>query len=127
MLVLFVSCDGIGTPMRKDAFAGRKGKQADGSSITREVKLGAVFTQHVADEDGRPLPDHLSKSCVASYVLSPKFSLLLQAEAPRRGVGSARQVVFLSDGAAWAKDIAGECRAGFVSFITPVSGSMSWQ
>ncbi|MFM7805925.1 MAG: ISKra4 family transposase [Verrucomicrobiota bacterium] len=115
--VLYVSCDGTGTPMRNEALVGRKGKQADGSSKTREVKLGAVFTQHVADADGYPLRDHESTSYVASYAPSSEFSLLLRAEARRRGVGSAQQVVFLSDGAAWAEDIAADCFAGCVSIL----------
>jgi hypothetical protein len=115
--VLYVSCDGTGTPMRKEALAGRKGKQSDGSPKTREVKLGAVFSQHVADEDGYPLRDHQSTSYIASYAPSSDFSLLLRAEARRRGVGKARQVVFLSDGAAWAEDIAQECFAGCVSIL----------
>lgn len=115
--VVYVSCDGTGTPMRHEELVGRKGKQADGSAKTREVKLGAVFTQHVADEAGHPLRDHESTSYVASYAPSSEFSLLLRAEARRRGVGSARQVVFLSDGAAWAEEIAEQCFAGCVSVL----------
>lgn len=115
--VLYVSCDGTGTPMRKEALEGRKGKQADGSSKTREVKLGAVFTQHGVDDAGHPLRDHESTSYVASYAPASEFSLLLRQEARRRGVGSAGQVVFLSDGAAWAEDIAGECFAGCTSIL----------
>jgi len=115
--ILYVSCDGTGTPMRKRELAGRKGKQPDGTAKTREVKLGAVFTQHVVDSEGRPLRDHDSTSYVASYAVAAEFSLLLRDEARRRGVGSARQVVFLSDGAAWAEDIASECFAGSVSIL----------
>lgn len=37
---------------------------------------------------------------------------MLRAEARRRGVANTAQVVFLSDGAAWAGDIAPECFAG---------------
>lgn len=115
--ILYVSCDGTGTPMRKQELAGRKGKQPDGTSKTREVKLGAVFTQHGVDWEGHPLRDHESTSYVASYAASAEFSLLLRDEARRRGVGSAGQVVFLSDGAAWAEDIASECFAGSVSIL----------
>lgn len=115
--VLYVSCDGTGTPMRKEELSGRKGKQADGSSKTREVKLGAVFTQHGVDEQGHPLRDHESTSYIASYASSGEFSLLLRAEARRRGVALAQQVVFLSDGALWAEDIAPGCFAGCVSIL----------
>lgn len=34
---------------------GRKGKQVDGSSRSREVKLGCVFTQTAADAKGHPI------------------------------------------------------------------------
>jgi hypothetical protein len=115
--ILYVSCDGTGTPMRKEELTGRKGKQPDGSSKTREVKLGAVFTQHGIDPEGHPIRDHESTSYVASYAPSGEFSLLLRAEARRRGVGNADQVIFLSDGAAWAEDVAPECFAGSVSIL----------
>jgi hypothetical protein len=115
--VLYVSCDGTGTPMRREELVGRKGKQADGSAKTREVKLGAVFTQHRVDDEGRPIRDHESTTYVASYAPAADFSLLLRAEARRRGVGSAAQVVFLSDGAAWAEEIGAECFTGCVSIL----------
>src|SRR5262249_30695913 len=34
--VLYISCDGTGTPMRKAELEGRKGRQEDGSAKTRE-------------------------------------------------------------------------------------------
>jgi hypothetical protein len=115
--ILYVSCDGTGTPMRREELRGRKGKQPDGTAKTREVKLGAVFTQHGVDAQGHPLRDHESTSYVASYAPAAEFSLLLREEARRRGVGGAGQVVFLSDGAAWAEDIAAACFAGSVSIL----------
>ena len=115
--VLYISCDGTGTPMRAPELKGRRGKQPDGTAKTREVKLGAVFTQHRTDEQGHPVRDYASTTYVASYAPAAPFSLLLRAEARRRGVGSAAQVVFLSDGAAWAEDIAEQCFAGCVSIL----------
>jgi len=53
--VLYVEMDGTGVPMVKSETAGRKGKQADGTAKTREVKLGCVFTQTAKDEKGRPV------------------------------------------------------------------------
>ena len=76
-----------------------------------------VFTQHVVDDDGHPLRDHESTSYVATYESSQEFALLLRAEARRRGVGKAQQVVFLSDGAAWAEDLAKDCFHGCVSIL----------
>ena len=94
--VMYVSCDGTGTPMRAKELEGRKGKQADGTSKTREVKLGAVFTQHRTDPEGFPVRDLDSTTYVASYETSAEFSLRLREEARRRGLGVAEKVVFIS-------------------------------
>lgn len=114
---LYVSCDGTGTPMRKSELQGRKGRQDDGSAKTREVKLGAVFTQHQVDEEGRPIRDHDSTTYVASFQSAHEFGLLLRDEARRRAIGAAGQVIFLSDGAAWAEEIPRQCFAGAVSIL----------
>jgi hypothetical protein len=113
--ILYVACDGTGTPMRKKELEGRKGRQEDGSAKTREVKLGAVFTQHTRDAQGRPMRDHDSTTYVGGFQNAATFGLLLRDEARRRAVGSAQQVVFLSDGAAWTEGIARQC------FVTAVS------
>jgi hypothetical protein len=115
--VMYVSCDGTGTPMRRAELVGRKGKQPDGTAKTREVKLGAVFTQHRTDPEGHPVRDYDSTTYVASYQSAEPFSQLLRAEARRRGVGCATQVVFLSDGAAWCEAIPEQCFAGSVSIL----------
>ena len=115
--ILYVTCDGTGTPMRKEELQGRKGRQQDGSAKTREVKLGAVFTQHKVDEKGRPMRDHESTTYVGSFKGADAFGLLLRDEARRRAVGAAQQVIFLSDGAAWAEEIPGQCFAGAVSIL----------
>jgi hypothetical protein len=43
MPLCYVEADGTGIPMVAKELAGRKGKQADGTAKTREVKLGCVF------------------------------------------------------------------------------------
>ena len=51
---LYLGVDGTGIPMRDEALKGRKGKQADGSSKTREVKLCTVWSaNHRRSEEGR--------------------------------------------------------------------------
>jgi hypothetical protein len=115
--VMYVSCDGTGTPMRAKELEGRKGKQADGTSKTREVKLGAVFTQHRTDPEGFPVRDLDSTTYVASYETSAEFSLRLREEARRRGLGVAEQVVFISDGAAWTEEAATQCFPGATSIL----------
>lgn len=115
--ILYASCDGTGTPMHASELAGRKGKQADGSSKTREVKLGAVFTQHRTDEKGRAVRDHESTTYVGSYESASDFSPRLRDEARRRGLGNAARGVFLSAGARWAEDIGKDCFAGAASIL----------
>lgn len=107
--VLYVSCDGTGTPMRRVELRGRKGRQDDGSARTREAKLGCVFTQTDFDADGRPLRDEEgnplrdpdSTSYVGTYQGCREIAVLLHQEARRRGLDLAKRVVFIGDGAAW--------------------------
>ena len=115
--VMYISCDGTGTPMRQKELAGRKGKQPDGTAKTREVKLGAVFTQHTRDEEGRPIRDHQSTTYVGGLEKAQDFALVLRQEGIRRGVGQAKQVIFLSDGAAWTEELQRQHFAGAVSIL----------
>jgi len=103
--VMYLGCDRTGAPMRPEELVGRKGKGPEGQAKTREVKLGAVFTQHVRDEKGRPIRDHSSTTYLASFDTVEDFAPQLRQEAIRRGVGQAQQVVFLSDGAAWTEEL----------------------
>jgi hypothetical protein len=96
---MYVSADGTGIPMRKDELIGRKGKQPDGSSKTRQVYLGCVFTQHGRDEKGHPVRDYNSTSYVSHLGPISDFAPMLRREALRRGMGNATHVVFLVDGA----------------------------
>jgi hypothetical protein len=72
------SCDGTGAPMRKEELVGRKGKQPDGQAKTREVKLGAVFTQHTRDEKGRPIRDHQSTTYQRKAPNGPRTTPILE-------------------------------------------------
>jgi len=104
--VMYVLTDGTGAPMRKDALEGRKGKQADGSSKTREVKVGCVYTQHTCDEKGAPITDKGSVSHIANFKTAQDFGGDVLHEARRRGLAHATQKVFLGDGAKWIWEIA---------------------
>ena len=104
--ILYAEVDGTGVPMVAEELAGRPGKQADGSAKTREVKLDAIFTQSQTDAEGRPLRDHQSTTYVGSFEAAPDFGSRVRAEALRRGLGQAAQVVFSGDGAAWIWELA---------------------
>jgi len=98
---MYVSYDGTGVPMRKEETQGRKGKQPDGSSATRELKLGCVFTSSCFDKDDNPLRDAESTTYVASFNPAAEFTPILFNEAKLRGYNKARQKVVLGDGAKW--------------------------
>jgi len=99
--IVYLESDGTGTPMRKNELVGRKGKQKDGSSKTREAKLGCVFTQLETDKNGEPVRDPASTSYVGTYHGCRDIAVLLRQEALRRDVGRAHEIVCLGDGAAW--------------------------
>ncbi len=97
--IMYVSADGTGVPMRKEALAGRTGKQPDGSAKTRLAYLGCVFTQHQTDEQGHPVRDYESTTYVSSFGSIEEFGPCLRQDAIRRGLALAMQVVLLIDGA----------------------------
>lgn len=97
--ILYISGDATGVPMRKEELQGRKGKQPDGSAKTRSAYLGCAFTQHKTDEKGHPVRDYESTTYVSNMGPLEEFGPLLRQEAIRRGLGQAKKVVFLVDGA----------------------------
>lgn len=103
---LYASYDGTGVPMRKSETQGRKGKQTDGSSATREVKLGSVFTSEGIDDQGHPLRDPGSTTYVASFEKADAFGSMVRQEAQLRGLGKAKRVAVLGDGAHWIWNLA---------------------
>jgi len=115
--VLYVSYDGTGVPMVPWETAGRKGKQADGGSRTREAKLGCVFSQTALDERGYPVRDDASTSFVGAIETSDKFGERMYAEALRRGLDCAKKVVVLADGARYNWEIAALHFPGAVEIV----------
>lgn len=104
--ILYVGGDGSGVPVTARETAGRKGKQADGSSKTREAKVGCVFTQLTTDEKGRPVREEGSTTYTGAIENAEVFGERLYAEAVRRGLLHAGLVVFLGDGALWVWNLA---------------------
>lgn len=104
--IMYVSYDGTGVPMVPWEVAGRKGKQADGSARTREVKLGCVFTQTKTDNEGFPIRDDESTSFTGAIEGAEEFGWRIYGEARNRGIDRAVTVVVLGDGAVWVWNIA---------------------
>lgn len=86
--------------------AGRKGKQKDGTSKTREVKLGCVFTQTQRDKKGFPIRDEGGGAFVGAIETSAEFGPRIYAEALRRGLEKAEQAAVIADGARYNWEIA---------------------
>ena len=97
--VLCVEADYSGVTMRPEELAGSAGKAPDGKAKTRMAALGCVFTQHRPDDRGEPLRDHLSTTYLAGFESPSDFGIGLRREALRRGMGGAKEVVLLVDGA----------------------------
>jgi hypothetical protein len=107
--VMYIPVDGTGVPMVPSELEGRAGKQPDGSAKTREVKLGAIFTQTTTDEEGLPMRDYQSTSYVAGFEEAADFMVRVRQEAIRRRMAAALLVVLLGDGAAWIWEQGRKC------------------
>ena len=104
--VLYVCYDGTGVPMVPWETAGRRGRQPDGTSRTREAKLGCVFTQTKLDKKGYPVRDDGSTTFVGAIETSSEFGWRIYGEALRRGLRGAGKVVVIADGARYNWEIA---------------------
>ncbi|MFH1741158.1 MAG: ISKra4 family transposase [bacterium] len=102
----YISYDGTGIPMTPIHLEGRQGKQPDGSAKTREAKLGCVFTQTTTNKDGFPIRDPESTTFVGQIETAEDFGYRIYAEAVRRGLEDAHQVIVLGDGAEWIRTLA---------------------
>lgn len=103
---LYIELDGTGIPVVPGETEGRKGKRPDGTAKTREAKVGCVFTQTSFDNKGRPIRDPRSTSFIGAIESCGPFGYRLYAEAVRRGLFEAKQVIVLGDGAEWIRNIA---------------------
>lgn len=102
---MYVAMDGTGVPMVARETAGRKGKDNNGVAHTREAKLGCVFTQTTTDKDGHPVRDQDSTTYTGAIEDARQFGKRIYAEAVRRGMRQATEVVVLGDGAPWIWNI----------------------
>lgn len=114
---LYMGLDGTGVPMRASEVAGRCGKQEDGSSKSREVKLVTVWSAEGRDEDGVPVRDEGSVTYSAAIESAAtrdtdkelsQFAKRVGREAARRRFEQARRRAILGDGAPWIWNIAVE-------------------
>lgn len=114
---IYVGMDGTGIPMQARETQGRRGKQADGSSKTREAKMCDIWEANRMNKKKIPVRDPGSVSYTASIESAAQkdteqelsaFARRVEREAARRGVEKAARVVVIGDGAHWIWNIANE-------------------
>lgn len=114
---LYLGMDGTGVPMRGSELEGRAGKQPDGSSKTREVKLCTVWSAESRDAEGKPVRDEGSVSYSAAIESAAMrdtenqpsdFAQRVRREARRRGFEQAARQVVIGDGAPWIWNLTSE-------------------
>ena len=114
---MYVAIDGTGVPVVPAETRGRRGKQPDGKSKTREAKLGCVFTQTGYDKDGRPVRDPDSTTYVGAVEETEEFGQRIYAEAVRRGIRDAKEVVVIGDAASWIWTVAAKHFPGAIQIV----------
>jgi len=123
---LYLGLDGTGVPMRASELEGREGKQPDGSSKTREVKLVTVWSAEGRDKEGTPVRDAGSVSYSAAIESAAtrdtdktpsEFAQRVEREAQRRGFHYAQRRVVLGDGAPWVWNLADEHFPGAIQIV----------
>jgi hypothetical protein len=114
---MYIAIDGTGVAVVAVETKGRKGKQPDGGSKTREAKLGCVFTQTGFDKEGRPVRDPESTTYVGAIETTEEFGRRIYAEAVRRGLREAEEVIVIGDAAAWIWNIAAKHFCGATQIV----------
>lgn len=117
-----LSIDGTGVPMRGEETEGVRGRRDDGSSGTREAKVIAIYTADSRNpKTGEPRKDPgsdvrsgLIDSAAAGTggSLGTGFGKRLEREAERNGLFAARELVVISDGAGWIRNVCEDLFSG---------------
>lgn len=114
---LYLGVDGTAIPVRAEELRGRSGKQPDGSSKTREVKLCTVWSAETRDAENRPVRDQGSVTYTAAIESAATldteeapsaFTQRVLREASRRQFNRAQCTVVIGDGAPWIWNLAQE-------------------
>ena len=114
---MYLGLDGTGIPMRSEELKNRPGKQQDGSSKTREMKLVTTWTADSRDTEGIPMRDEGSVTYNAAIESAATadtdeqisdFARRVERETCRTGFDTARRQVVIGDGAKWIWSIADE-------------------
>lgn len=91
-----IRMDGTGVPIWKADFAGRVGKQPDGTARTRQVKLCTVWSAEGRDPDGTPIHDAGS----ISYSAAIESAAPTGTEAPPSALSMGQPALWRNSGRA---------------------------
>jgi hypothetical protein len=114
--ILYIEMDGTSVPVVPTEMEGRQGKNGE-QAHSREVKLGAFFTQTTVDEEGRPVRDEASTTYTGAIETAEQFGRRLYTEAWERGWSRADKKVVLGDGAVWIWNIADREFPGAIQIV----------
>jgi hypothetical protein len=114
---MYVLMDGVQIPVVASETEGRSGRTEGQRARTRECKLGAVFTQTVVDQDGRPVRDPDSTTYVGAIEAADDFGYRIYTEAWGRGWEWATTKVVIGDGAVWIWNLADQHFPGAVQIV----------
>jgi hypothetical protein len=114
---LYIEMDGTQVPMVRTELEGRAGRIEGKPARTREVKIGAVFTQTTTDEEGRPVRDEASTTYTAAVENAGEFGRRIYTEAWERGWSRAEKKVIIGDGAEWIWNIADQHFPGAIQIV----------
>jgi len=115
--ILYIEMDGTGVPVVKKETASRQGKIEGQPAHTREVKLGAVFTQTTWDKEGYAIRDPDSTTYVGAIETAEEFGKRLYLEAWNRGWSRAKKKVIIGDGAEWIWNLAHQHFPGAIQIV----------
>lgn len=124
-------------PLRREGFGrswpvvfphssgGRAGKQPDGSTKTREVKLCTVWSAEARDANGTPVRDEgsvtysaaIESGATSDPTQRAEFTERVLRETTRRRFCKAERTAVLEDGAAWIWNIAHELFPGSIEIV----------
>ena len=114
---LYIEIDGTGISVVKKETLGREGKTAGQPAHTREVKLGAVFTQTKCDAEGYAIRDPDSTTYVGAIETAQAFGNRIYLEAWDRGSSRAAMKIVLGDGAEWIWNLADQHFPGAIQIV----------
>jgi hypothetical protein len=115
--ILYIEMDGTQIPMVRTELEGRTGRSEGKPARTREVKVGAVFTQTTTDEEGRPVRDEASTTYTAAIESAEEFGPRIYTEAWERGWSRAEKKAIIADGAEWIWNIADQHFPGAIQIV----------